>query len=87
MAAVQKLHDLFHAFEADVDAAEELAAQLAAFPPLAMLSDRYSAMTQWDYPEEEAIRREIEGSQPAFEQDFQSGAGLFIGGEGRHGAF
>jgi len=68
-------------------AAEELSAQLAAFPQLAMLSDRYSAITQWDYSEEEAIRREIEGSRPAFEQDFQSGAGRFVGGEGRHGKF
>ena len=28
-----------------------------------------------------------EGSHLAFEQDFQSGAGRFVGGEGRHGAF
>ncbi|MEC7649311.1 MAG: hypothetical protein VX340_03580 [Pseudomonadota bacterium] len=28
-----------------------------------------------------------EGSHHAFEQDFQSGAGRFVGGEGRHGAF
>lgn len=66
-------------------AAEELAAQLASFPQLAMLSDRYSAITQWDFPEEEAIRREIDGSRPAFEQEFQSGAGRFVGGAGRHG--
>lgn len=68
-------------------AAEELARQLAAYPQLAMLSDRYSAITQWDYPEEEAIHREIEGSRAAFEQEFQSGAGRFVDGAGRHGDF
>ena len=28
-----------------------------------------------------------EGRHLAFEQDFQSAAGRFVGGEGRHGAF
>ena len=68
-------------------AALELAHQLAGFPQLAMLSDRASAISQWDYPEEEAIRREISGSMPAYEQQFQSGAGRFVDGEGRHGSF
>lgn len=68
-------------------AAIELARQLAEFPQLAMRSDRFSAMTQWDYPEAEAIDKEIEGSMPAFEQQFQSGAGRFVAGAGRHGRF
>ena len=68
-------------------AAEELARELANFPQTAMLSDRASVIRQWDYPEKEAIRLEIEGSRPAFEQDFQSGAGRFVGGAGRHGVF
>jgi enoyl-CoA hydratase len=67
--------------------AQELAAELANFPQLAMRSDRLSTITQWDYGEEEAIDREIEGSKPAFDQQFQSGAGRFVGGAGRHGAF
>ena len=65
----------------------ELAEQLAGFPQMAMLCDRASAIAQWDYPEDEAIRREIEGAMPAFETQFQSGAGRFVEGQGRHGAF
>ncbi|OUR76374.1 hypothetical protein A9Q83_14460 [Alphaproteobacteria bacterium 46_93_T64] len=68
-------------------AAQQLARELASFPQTAMLSDRHSAMTQWDYPEAEAIDREIEGSQPAFHDAFQSGAGKFVSGTGRHGEF
>lgn len=70
-----------------LEAAKELAHQLAGFPQLAMLSDRASAISQWDYEVEEAIDKEIAGSMPAFEQQFQSGAGRFVGGEGRHGSF
>jgi len=70
-----------------LEAALELAHQLANFPQTAMLSDRKSTMTQWDYPELEAIDREIEGSQPAFQDAFQSGAGTFVSGTGRHGKF
>ncbi|MBW1819434.1 MAG: enoyl-CoA hydratase, partial [Deltaproteobacteria bacterium] len=65
--------------------AELLARELADLPQLAMLSDRASLIRQWDLPEDEAIRLEIEGSRPAFEQDFQSGAGRFVAGTGRHG--
>ena len=68
-------------------AALELARSLSEFPQLAMLSDRASAISQWDYTEIEAIEREIEGSMPAFEQQFQSGAGRFVSGAGRHGRF
>ena len=68
-------------------AARALARELAAFPQLAMLSDRASAISQWDYSEEDAIDREIAGSRPAFEQQFQSGAERFVGGQGRHGEF
>ncbi len=70
-----------------LSAAQDLAHSLAEFPQLAMLSDRASAISQWDYPEEEAIDREIAGSKPAFEQQFQSGAGRFVDGAGRHGEF
>jgi enoyl-CoA hydratase/carnithine racemase len=67
--------------------AQSLAQELAGFPQLALRSDRFSAISQWDYPETEAIDREIEGSKPAFEQQFQSGAGRFVEGQGRHGDF
>jgi len=70
-----------------LEGALELAEQLAGFPQLAMLSDRASTISQWDYDEAEAIDREIEGSKPAFEQQFQAGAGQFMAGAGRYGEF
>jgi enoyl-CoA hydratase/carnithine racemase len=70
-----------------LDEAQALARQLAEFPQLALLSDRASSISQWDFTEIDAIDREIEGSKPAFEQQFQSGAGRFVGGQGRHGEF
>lgn len=66
-------------------AARRLARELADLPQLALLSDRASLIRQWDLPEDEAIRQEIEGSRPAFQQGFQSGAGRFVAGSGRHG--
>ena len=65
--------------------AERLAHELAGLPQVAMLSDRESLMEQWDWPEAVAIRREIGGSQAAFQQGFQSGAEGFVAGTGRHG--
>ena len=44
-----------------------------------------SVLAQWDWPEDEAIRREIAGSSAAFAQGFQSGARRFVAGTGRHG--
>ena len=70
-----------------LSAAQQLAQELSSFPQLAMLSDRASTISQWDYPEEEAIEREIEGSKPAMEHQFQSGAQRFKDGAGRHGRF
>ena len=64
-----------------------LADELAGFPQAAMLCDRHSAITQWDYPEEEAIEREVAGAQEAFRDAFQSGASSFVDGKGRHGEF
>lgn len=65
--------------------AERLALDLAALPQVAMLSDRSSLLQQWDFPEDEAIRREIAGSAAAMQQGFQSGAQRFVTGTGRHG--
>ena len=65
--------------------AERLAHELAGLPQIAMLSDRDSLIKQWDLPEDAAIRLEIEGSKAAFAQGFQSGAGRFVQGVGRHG--
>jgi hypothetical protein len=65
--------------------AERLAHALAGLPQTAMLSDRSSLLSQRDFPEDEAIRREIDGSRPAMQQGFQSGAQRFVSGSGRHG--
>lgn len=65
--------------------AERLALMLAGVPQTAMLSDRASLVSQWDFPEDEAIRREIDGSQAAFRKGFQTGAQRFVSGTGRHG--
>ena len=67
--------------------AQKLAHELANFPQVALLTDRASTITQWGYTEAEAIDREIEGSMPAFESQFQAGAERFVAGVGRHGSF
>ena len=67
--------------------ARKLALQLAGFPQAAMLSDRESIITQWDHDAETAIDQCIEGAALAFQTEFQSGAGRFVGGAGRHGNF
>ena len=67
------------------EAAERLAHELAVLPQTAMISDRASVLAQWDWPEDEAIRREIAGSSAAFAEGFQSGARRFVAGSGRHG--
>jgi enoyl-CoA hydratase len=68
-------------------AAEELAAQIAAFPPLAMRADRWSAFCQSGLPVEEALRIEIELAREAKAKEAQAGASRFAGGAGRHGSF
>ncbi len=64
-----------------------LADTLAGFPQSAMLCDRESAISQWDFPEAEAVKREVAGAADAFRDAFQSGAGDFVAGSGRHGEF
>ena len=68
-------------------AAEKLAAEIAAFPPIAMTSDRQSAYESFDRDHGAAIRREMELSLEARRQEAQGGAARFAAGEGRHGSF
>ena len=68
-------------------AAEALAAEIAAFPPLAMRADRWSAFGQSGVPIEQALEHEIACAREAKEKEAQSGAGRFAGGAGRHGSF
>jgi enoyl-CoA hydratase len=67
-------------------AAEQLAAQLAAFPQAALLADRRSALENSpldDLPE--ALRREGAGGYQAVLAEGVEGAARFAGGAGRHG--
>jgi enoyl-CoA hydratase len=66
-------------------AAEELAAQLAALPQQCMRSDRLSALHQWGLPEGAAIDLEF-ASISRVAAEAQAGAGRFAAGAGRHGA-
>ena len=66
-------------------AAEELAAQLAALPQQCMRSDRLSALQQWGLPEAQAIDVEF-ASISRVAAEAMEGAGRFAAGAGRHGA-
>jgi enoyl-CoA hydratase len=66
-------------------AAEELAAQLAALPQQCLRSDRLSALQQWGMPESEAIDFEFASISRVAEEAVE-GAGRFAAGAGRHGA-
>jgi enoyl-CoA hydratase len=71
-----------------LEAAKELARQLAAFPQRCLRSDRQSAREQWDLPFEEAMRNETRlGMAVIASGETQEGAARFAGGAGRHGSF
>lgn len=65
----------------------EIAEQLSAFPQVCMRADRLSAIGQWDFDWDEAVRVEIEGGMRAIKEEAISGAGRFSSGAGRHGKF
>jgi enoyl-CoA hydratase len=69
------------------ETAEDLAAQIAAFPQVCMRSDRMSSYTQWDQPLAEALIAEHKLGAPALAQEALAGATRFKGGAGRHGEF
>jgi enoyl-CoA hydratase len=66
-------------------AAIELARQIAAFPQIAMRSDRMSTIRQWNLSEKEAIELEASLSLEARQKEAQAGANRFASGAGRHG--
>jgi len=71
-----------------LDAALELADQLAAFPQRCLRSDRASALDQWSLPEWAALAHETDlGLATIRSGETLEGAARFAGGEGRHGAF
>jgi enoyl-CoA hydratase len=68
-----------------LQAAVEMAHQIAAFPQIAVRSDRLSAHQQWGLSEGDAISLETELSLEARRQEAQAGAARFAAGAGRHG--
>ena len=69
-----------------LQAALELAQQLADFPQKTMLADRLSAYTQWDLPLPQALHQEWQRGKQCIEEGLQ-GALRFAAGGGRHGKF
>jgi enoyl-CoA hydratase len=67
--------------------AQELAAQIAAFPQVCVRSDRASALEQWGLTEEDALAAEYRHGLRALEAESLDGAARFVEGEGRHGTF
>ena len=67
--------------------AQELAAEIAAFPQVCMRSDRASALEQWGLDEDDALAAEYRHGLRALEAESVAGAIRFAEGEGRHGAF
>ncbi len=69
-------------------AAEAFAAEIAAFPPACVKSDRLSAYQQWDLPLGLALMNELRLGYATIESgETAAGIGRFIGGAGRGGMF
>ena len=69
-----------------LSAAVALAHEIAAFPQIAMRSDRMSAIRQWNLSEDEALALETSLSLEARQKEARGGATRFASGAGRHGA-
>jgi hypothetical protein len=68
-------------------AAQELAAQLAAFPQVCLRSDRASVLDQEGLDETAALASEFAHGRAALAAETTSGAARFAAGAGRHGSF
>jgi enoyl-CoA hydratase len=72
----------------DRDTAVALAAEIAAFPPRCVLSDRRSAYESAGAPLDAALRREFELGKATIDGgESREGAARFASGAGRHGVF
>lgn len=70
-----------------LEAAIELARELARLPPICLRSDRLSSYEQWSLPTEEAVWNEFRrGIEVIGSGETVAGAKRFAGGEGRHGS-
>lgn len=71
-----------------LEAARDLARQLAAFPQRCMRADRMSSYQQWPMSLEEALRNEYRLGNAVIESgETREGATRFAQGAGRHGSF
>jgi enoyl-CoA hydratase len=70
-----------------LDAALELAASLSAFPQVCLRADRRSAYAQWDLDLAGALKAEGRGGAEPLRREAVAGAGRFVSGAGRGGAF
>ncbi|RRJ82280.1 crotonase/enoyl-CoA hydratase family protein [Aestuariirhabdus litorea] len=70
-----------------LEAARQLARDIAAFPQQCMNADRRSSYQQWDHDLPTALANEGAGGYPIVFQEALSGAERFAAGAGRHGAF
>jgi enoyl-CoA hydratase len=68
-------------------AAQELAAQLAAFPQACLRSDRASMLDAEGLDESAALASEFAHGQAALATEARAGAARFAAGAGRHGTF
>lgn len=71
-----------------LEAAVELAAQIAAFPQVCLRNDRLSSYEQWSLDLDDALLTEYHhGAETLASGEAVDGAARFAGGEGRHGRF
>jgi enoyl-CoA hydratase len=69
-----------------LEAAVQLARELAALPQTCMRSDRLSSYEQWSLPMSEAVRNEFRRGMSVIESgETVAGAQRFASGQGRHG--
>ena len=66
--------------------AQQLAADIAAFPQTCTRQDRLSMLEQWGLPEQEALDAELAHGLVSLQADALAGATRFASGAGRHGA-
>lgn len=82
MGLVNRVVDRGRALEAAID----LASELAALPQICMRNDRLSALEQWDLAGGEAVRNEVRHGLATIESgETEQGARRFQDGAGRHG--
>ena len=70
-----------------LQAAQELAANIAGFPQRCLRAGRASAIHQWDLDSKQALEAEGAAGYPVVFEEAIAGARTFKDGAGRHGQF